>query len=174
LNKKLIALVVLAGACLLVSPRAHAQAAASSAPAASGSQKASDQDIQLLRQDIRSKKKQLIAANLTLTADQATKFWPVYDQYTADLVKINDQKYTLIKEYADNWGNMTDAQALDYSQRWLAVDQQVAQLRIKYVPIFNKVVPGKTVASFFQLDRRVQMIIDVQIASQIPLVQAQD
>ncbi len=173
MNKKLIASVVLAGAYFLISPGAHAQAAASSAPAA-GSQKASDQDIQLLRQDIRAKKKQLIAANLTLTADQATKFWPVYDQYTDDLVKINNQKYALIKEYADTWGNVTDAQALDYTQRWLAVDQQVSQLRSKYVPIFNKVVPGKTVATFFQLDRRVQMIIDVQIASQIPLVQAQN
>jgi hypothetical protein len=174
MNKKLVALAVLAGVCILYSPKAFAQAATSKAPAATASQKASDQDIQLLRQDIREKKKQLIAANLTLTADQATKFWPVYDQYTADLVKINNEKYALIKEYADNWGTMTDDQALSVIKRSLAVDEQVAQLRIRYVPIFNKVVPGKIVATFFQLDRRFQMLIDVQLASQLPLVQAQD
>ena len=173
MNKKLVTLFVLGGAFLLSGPRVDAQAAASSSTAA-GSQKASDQDLQLLREDIRSKKKQLIAANLTLTDTEATKFWPVYDQYTADLVKINDQKYALIKEYADTWGNMTDAQALGYVNRWLAVDQQVAALRSQYVPIVNQVLSGKKTATFFQLDRRVQMMIDIQLASQLPLVQAQD
>ena len=173
MNKKLVMLFVLSGGLLLIGPRVQAQAAASSS-AAGGSQKTSDQDLQLLREDIRSKKKQLIAANLTLTDAEATKFWPVYDQYTADLVKINDQKYALIKEYADAWGNMTDTQALGYVNRWLAVDQQVAALRSKYVPIVNQVLPGKKTATFFQLDRRVQMMIDIQLASQLPLVQAQD
>lgn len=171
MNKKL-ALLVLAGAFLFCGPKAHAQAASSSAAGAS-SQTAADQDIQLLRQDIRSQKKQLIAANLKLTDAQAEKFWPVYDQYVAELVKINDQKYALVKEYAENWGTMTDAQALSYIQRWLAVDQQVSALRTKYVPIVNKVLPGKETATFFQLERRVQMMIDIQLASQLPLVQAQ-
>ena len=173
MNKKLVMLFVLGGAFFWSGPTVQAQAAASSATTG-GSQKTSDQDLQLLREDIRSKKKQLIAANLILTDAEATKFWPVYDQYTADLVKINDQKYALIKEYADAWGTMTDAQALGYVNRWLAVDQQVAALRSKYVPIVNQVLPGKKTATFFQLDRRVQMMIDIQLASQLPLVQAQD
>jgi hypothetical protein len=53
-------------------------------------------------------------------------------------VKINDQKYALIKEYPDTWGNMTDAQALGCVNRWLAVDQQVAALRSQYVPIVSR------------------------------------
>jgi len=170
-NNKL-ALLVLAGAFFVSGPNAHAQAAASSSAGAS-SQTATDQDIQLLRKDIRSQKKQLIAANLKLTDAESEKFWPVYDQYTADLVKINDQKYTLVKEYADNWGTMTDDQALSYIKRWLAVDEQVSALRSKYVPIVNKALPGKKTATFFQLERRVQMMIDIQLASQLPLVQAQ-
>jgi len=132
-----------------------------------------DQDIQLLRQDIRAKKKQLIAANLNLTPDEATKFWPVYDQYTAELVKINDVKYAALKEYAEQWGTMANEQAISLINRSLGVDQSVAQLRIKYVPIFQKVIPGTKVATFFQLDRRLQMLIDMQLASQIPLVQDQ-
>lgn len=173
MKMKLIAVFVLAGACFLQAPKTLAQAATAQQPAAS-SQQGIDQDVKLLRQDIRAKKKALIAANLTLTADQATKFWPVYDQYTAELVKINDQKYALIKEYADTWGTMTDTQAVSLITRSLAVDEQVAQLRIKYVPIFNKVVPGKTTATFFQIDRRVQAMIDLQLGAQLPLVQAQD
>ena len=132
-----------------------------------------DHDMQLLRQDIRSQKKQLIAANLTLTEAEATKFWPVYDQYTAELVKINDVKYAAIKEYAEKWGTMTDDQALSLINKALGVDQSVAQLRIKYVPIFQKVLPGAKIATFFQLDRRLQLLIDAQLASQLPLIQDQ-
>ena len=137
-------------------------------------QAARDQDIQLLRQDIRSKKKQLIAANLKLTDTEATKFWPVYDQYTADLIKINNDKYALMKDYADNWGTMTDEQAVSLTNRALAVDEKVAALRTRYVPIFMKVIDGKKTATFFQLDRRIQSMIDLQLGAQFPLVQAQD
>jgi hypothetical protein len=146
------------------------QSTASTSP---GNNQVSDQDIQLLRKDLRSTKKQLVAANLNLTPDQATKFWPVYDQYTADLVKINDQKYALIKEYANSYGNITDAQAQSLTERALAVDEQVAQLRIRYVPIFLKVLPGQQTATFFQIDRRLQAMIDLQLMSQLPLLQSQ-
>jgi|SRR5579863_8034858 len=142
--------------------------------AAATSQSGVDQDIDLLRHDIRSKKKQLVAANLKLTDTEATKFWPVYDQYTADLVKINDQKYALIKEYADSYGKMTDDQALSLTNRALAVDKNVTDLRVRYVPIFSKVIPGTKVATFFQIEKRLQGVIDLQLSSQLPLVQSQD
>jgi hypothetical protein len=176
-KKKIVTLLVLLAACILYSPMTPAQTAAPQQPVAAdnkSSQASMDQNIELLRQDIRSKKKQLIAANLKLTDSEATKFWPVYDQFTAELVKINDDKYALIKEYAGAWGTMTDAQAESLTKRALAVDEQVSQLRIRYLPLFQKVVPGKTVATFFQLDRRIQSMIDLQLAAQLPLVQAQE
>lgn len=148
-----------------------AQATSTAAP---NSPAALDQDIALLRMDIRSKKKQLIAANLTLTDADATRFWPVYDQYTADLVKINNQKYALIKEYANSWGTISNEQALDLIKRVLAVDEQVAQLRTRYVSTFLGVLTGQKTATFFQLDRRIQAMIDLQLMSQLPLVQAQN
>lgn len=175
MRKNLIGILLVVGICLGQTPKTLAQAATTqSAPAADKSgQMVTDQDIQLMRQDIRSKKKQLVAANLTLTDAEATKFWPIYDQYTAELVKINDAKYAAIKEYAEKWGTMSDADALALTQRALAVDESVAQLRSKYVPIFQKAVPGTKVATFFQLERRLQMLIDLQLASQLPLVQDQ-
>jgi len=164
---------VLAAACFLYTPKLNAQSAGAQQPSATA-QQGIDQDVKLLREDIRAKKKKLVAANLQLTPDQATKFWPVYDQYTAELVKINDEKYALIKEYANAWGTMTDDQATGLIDRALAVDEKVAQLRTKYVPLFNKVVPGKTTATFFQLDRRIQAMIDLQLGAQLPLVQDQN
>jgi len=133
----------------------------------------SNQDLELLRKDLRSQKKQLIASNLKLTDAEATKFWPVYDQYTAELMKINDKKFGLIQEYADHWGTMTDEKALSYAQQWLDVDTAITQLRSKYVPLVSQVLPGRKTATFFQLDRRISMLVDIQLASQIPLVQEQ-
>ena len=130
-----------------------------------------DQDIDLMRTDIRSQKKQIIAANLQLTDAEAEKFWPVYDQYTAELVKINDAKYAAIKIYATGYNTLNDDQATGLIKQILVVDQSVAQLRMKYVPIFNTVISGKKTALVFQLDRRLVSLIDLQLASQIPLVQ---
>jgi hypothetical protein len=168
MKKKMVAVLILASTGSLGMPAAPAQTAASQ-----DSQTVSEQDIQLLRQDVRSKKKQLIAANLTLTDAEATKFWPVYDQYSAEMTKIGDQRYALIKEYAQNFGSLTDDQALSLTNRSLALDEAVGKLRIKYVPIINKVLPGKKTATFFQMDRRITALIDLQLASQIPLVQEQ-
>ena len=69
---------------------------------------------------------------------------------------------------------MTDEQASSLTKRSLAVDEQIAQLRVKYMPIFSQVVPGQVVATFFQMDRRLQALLQIQLASQIPLVQDQN
>ena len=169
MKNKIIAALVLAIAWIMSGPAGYAQSAASA-----DSPTVTDRDIQLLRQDIRSQKKQLVAANLTLTEAEATKFWPIYDEYAAEMTKIGDQKYALIKEYAQNFGSLTDAQATSLLDRSLALDEAIAQLRIKYVPIVNKVLPGTKTASFFQIDRRLTTLIDLQLASQIPLVQQQN
>src|SRR3954471_3864408 len=168
MQNKTIALLVITAAWGLAVPAAQAEAAASKE-----SQTATDQDVQLLRQDIRSNKKQLVAANLTLTDPEATKFWPVYDQYAVEMTKIGDQKYALIKEYAQKFGSLTDSQALSLVNRSLALDEAIAHLRIKDVPKVNGVLPGTKAASFFQIDRRLTGLIDLQLASQIPLVQEQ-
>jgi hypothetical protein len=169
MRNKVVAVVILASAWILAVPAGYAQSTVSTS-----SPTVTDQDIQLLRQDIRSQKKQLVAANLTLTDAEATKFWPIYDQYAAEMTKIGDQKYALIKEYAQNFGSLTDAQALSLLDRPLALDEAIAQLRIKYVPIVNKVLPATKTATFFQIDHRLSTLIDLQLASQIPLVQDQN
>jgi len=149
-------------------PQSQATAPAQ-APAAD--QKATAEEIELMRKDIRSMRKQLVAANLKLTDTEATKFWPVYDQYIAELVAINNTKYDLLKEYFNNYGQLTDEQADSMTKRLLGLDVSVAQLRQKYQPIFRAAVSAKVAATFFQLDRRIAMMIDLQLGSQIPLVQ---
>jgi hypothetical protein len=166
MKKSMVAVLMLAGAALLEGGVLFAQAQGS-APSSSQT----DKDIQLLRQDVRSQKKQIVAANMQLTTAEAEKFWPVYDQYTADMTKLGDTRVTLIKQYAQNYDSLTDAQANDLLEKWGALDESVVQLRLKYIPIFEKVVSGKKTALFFQIDRRLTLIVDLQVASAIPLVQ---
>jgi len=155
-----IVIALLAGASLISGTRAFAQSEASS-----------DEDIKLFRKDVRSLKKQIIASNLDLSDTQAQQFWPIYDRYTAELSAIMDTKYALLKEYAENYTNMTDQQAEAYIKGRAAVEQSIMELRLKYLPTFRKVLSGKTTALFFQMDWRLGLILDLQLASQTPLVE---
>lgn len=83
-----------------------------------------DQDVEMLRVDLRAQRKQIVAQNMTLTADEATKFWPIFDQYRQEAIKPNDERWAVIKEYAANYSTMTDEQAQDYIKRATTVDQQ--------------------------------------------------
>src|SRR5271165_1981705 len=165
LKKSIAAVLILAGAVVLQSTALLAQQ-----PPQTASPTASDQDLQLLRQDIRSQKKQIIAANLQLTDAEAIKFWPVYDAYMKDVIKNSDGRFALIKEYAATYDTMTDAQALSLVKRWGAVDQAFVNTRVQWMPKFEAVLPGKKAALFYQIDRRVSALIDLQLASMIPLV----
>ena len=129
-----------------------------------------DKNIALMRKDLRSDKKQFIALNMPLTDVEATKFWPVYDQYTAELSKIYDGRAALVKDYAANSKTLTDAAAADLIQKSLDNDTAITKLRQKYAPIIGTVLPGKKAALFFQLEKRLGLIMDLQIASEIPLV----
>jgi hypothetical protein len=176
MNHKLMTGILLTGVLVVSAGSAKAQTsggAQTTSTSAPSSQPTLTQDLDLLRKDIRSQKKQLIAANLALSDADATRFWPVYDRYTADLVSINNEKYMLLQEYADSWGTISDGQAVDLMKRALSVDEQVAQLRTRYFPIFLAVLPGKKGATFFQLERRIQSMIDLQLMSTLPLVQSQ-
>ena len=129
-----------------------------------------EKDLALLRRDLKADKKQLIALNVPLTADEATKFWPVYDQYTGEMSKVYDEFYSIIREYAANQKTLTDAQASSMINRWAAIQVQQAQTRQKYIPIVEKVIPSRKAALFFQIDRRLYELMDLQVASQIPLI----
>jgi Spy/CpxP family protein refolding chaperone len=129
-----------------------------------------EQDIEMLRADLRAQRKQITAQNMALTAEEATKFWPIFDQYRQEAVKPNDERWALIKDYATNYNTMTDAQAEDYIKRSTAIDQQLLALRMKYVPVFEKVISPKKTALWYQIDRRIDLLINLQLSTQIPMV----
>jgi len=164
--KKLAIAVVIGTSLLLIQSVALGQK--SETPASGPT--VSEQDIELLRSDIRSAKKEIIAENMKLTDAQAQKFWPVYDAYTQETSKLGDARIALIKEYANSYENMTDAQADSLVKKMAMLDEQPATLRAQWIPKFREVLTGKQTALFFQLDRRITLLIDVQLAANIPIV----
>jgi Spy/CpxP family protein refolding chaperone len=164
--KKLAIVLVIGTSLLLIQSVAFAQK--SETPASGPT--VSEQDIELMRSDIRSAKKQIIADNLKLTSAQAEKFWPVYDAYAQETTKLGDARYALIKEYANHYEDMTDAQAESLVNKMATLDEQTATVRQQSIPKFAKVLTGKQNALFFQLDRRINLLLDLQFAANIPLV----
>ena len=166
MTKNVFAVLSLSFVAAILTSLTYAQEAA---PKVSADQVADD-TLQLMRQDIRSQRKKIVAANLPLTEAEAVKFWPVYDRYVVDHSKIYDTRYALIKEYAQNFNTVTDEQALSLIKGWIATEEDMAQLRLKWMPEFQKVIPPKKTAMFYQIDRRLGYMVELQLASQIPLV----
>jgi len=172
---KHLAAALLGATMLSFSPvLAQAQTdAATTAAAAAPEKPLTAADLKPLQAELQSARKEVVAQTLLLTPDESTKFWPVYDQYIAELSKINDEKFALIAGYVNDFGKIGDKQATDFITRALAVDTKQDQLRSKYVPLIGKVLPGVKMATFFQIDRRLQMLGDLKVASSFPLLQAQ-
>ena len=140
-----------------------------SAPVDEDTQWSPDQDIQFLKSKIRSQKKQIIAANMDLSDAEAEKFWPVYERYAADSAKIYDTKITLFQEYLESFDSMSGDQAESYLGRRAAVEEDMMQVRLKYLPEFRKVLTGRETALFYQIDWRLDLMINLQLA-QAPMI----
>ena len=143
--------------------------ATKSSTANDDSQPNSDDFIELLRKDVRSQKKQIIAENMDLSDAEAEKFWPVYDRYVAELARIYDTKIALLKDYAQSYSSMTGERAEHYIRKRAEIEQSILELRLKYMPAFRKVLSGRETALFYQLDWRLGLAIDVQLV-QVPLI----
>ena len=139
------------------------------APVYQDTQWSADEDAQLLKKDLRSQKKQIVAANMDLTDTEAEKFWPVYDRYAGDTAKVYDTKIALLQEYLENYQTMSGDQAESYLRRRAAVEQDMMQVRLDYLPKFRKVLTGREAALFYQIDWRLDLMINLQLA-QAPVI----
>lgn len=172
MEKYLASPICLATTLLIASTFFGAQQSSQSTGAGTNTteEQVNDANIELMRKDIRSERKKVVAANMPLTEQEATRFWPVYDRYIGETIKVNDLRFALLKEYAKNYDTTTEEQADSFIKRWLALDRDNTDLRLKYIPEFEKVISHKKTAMFFQIDRRVSMLIELQLSSQVPLV----
>jgi hypothetical protein len=126
--------------------------------------------IDLLRSDVRQQKAEMMGAVMLLSADDAAKFWPIYSEYDAELTKLNDHRVANIKEYADNYDEMTDAKADELIQNALAFQKERSELLAKTYERVKQSLGAITAARFVQVEHQLLLIIDLQIISRLPVV----
>jgi hypothetical protein len=138
---------------------------------ARGAEGVSESDFELMRSDIRTKKAALIADRMRFTDKEAAAFWPVYRQYQADLAAINDKKVSIMKDYLSRHDALTDQQANQLAQDVFDVDQKTLDLRARCFGALEKIMPAKTIVRWLQLERRLQLLVDAQLAKDLPVIQ---
>ena len=171
-------LSVLVVSCLLARvqaktpPRPHTvQEQAAQSTTADAKEKNIQEYIELMRSNVRDEKSQIMGAVMQLDIDDAAKFWPIYSQYDAELTKLNNLRVENIQDYANNYSQMTDAKADELIQRSLDFQKQRGELLAKYYQIMKQSVGAITAARFLQVEHQLLLIIDLQIASSLPIVQ---
>lgn len=129
-----------------------------------------EDDIKLIRQDVQSIKEDIIRDTMQFSTTEGSAFWPVYRQYAEEQRGIAEKRFSIIMEYVKSLDTMTDAQADDLTRRMLQAEDDTQSLRKKYLPKFESALSAKRAAKFYQVDNRLTMIVNVQLASEIPLI----
>lgn len=130
-----------------------------------------DDDIKLIRQDVQSIKEGVIKDTMQFTDAESTAFWPVYKLFAADQKAIADRRLAVITDYAKQYDTLSDADAKSLTQRMFQIDDDTQALRKKYFSKFEAAIGAKRAATFYQVDNRLSLIVNMQLASAIPLIQ---
>ena len=126
--------------------------------------------IELLRTDIKAQKTKLMSDGMALSEKDAEVFWPLYREYTFESDKLNDELLALLKEYARNYENLTSQKAEELATKNFELQEKKLRLRKEYFEKFRKVLLPKVAARYLQLDNRINLLYDLQLASRVPLV----
>ena len=130
----------------------------------------SDADIQLLRQDLQEIKNQIINDTMKFSEKEAAAFWPVYKEYAASQHSIAQKRLEIITEYAQNLDKMNDDKARELTHRLFGVEEETQAARKEFFPRFEKALGAKRAAQFCQVDSRLTLMVNLQLASEIPLI----
>jgi Spy/CpxP family protein refolding chaperone len=119
----------------------------------------------------RAQRKATVGSNMNLTADEASKFWPVYDAYEKSMDSIEDRHVRELKEFAASYNNFTDADAKRKLDEVMAIQQARLDVQKEFVPQFRAVISQVKVTRFYQIDNKIQALIQCDIAQLVPLAQ---
>jgi hypothetical protein len=131
---------------------------------------ATDANLDILRDALRVNKKAMVDVNLTLTDAEAAQFWPIYDRYQNDLNAVNDRLVVVIEEYTANFQTLADQRAMELIEQYLAVEEDRAKVRRRYLPEIAKALPGRKVARFYQIENKIDVVLRYDLAAQIPVI----
>jgi hypothetical protein len=127
--------------------------------------------IRLLRADLKTRQEQIIKETMQLSDQQAAAFWPIYRNYNAEQTKLGDEKLSIVNDYAQNFLSMSNEKADQLAQRVMGLEDQRVALKKKYYELMKKALPAVLVVRFFQVEGQIQLLVDLQIASNLPIIE---
>jgi hypothetical protein len=138
-------------------------------PQADAQRKNMDVYLALMRREVRQEKAEIMGATMELNAQDAAKFWPIYSEYDVELTKLNDQRVANIKEYAENYAQLSDEEADKLIQKSMAYQKHRAELLAQTYEKVKQALGGVTAARFAMVEHQILTIIDLQIISSLPI-----
>jgi hypothetical protein len=134
-----------------------------------------DSTIAMVRANMQADRTALVTAGMNFNDKDGAAFWPIYQQYERERSGLDDRRAAVVKQYTQKYPNLTDAEAKAMADQMFDCEYLLAALKKKYYKKFNKALPALTVTEFFQLDRRIDLMMDMQVESSLPpLTQAQN
>ena len=133
-----------------------------------------DSIIAVVRANMKADRTTLITTGMNFNDKEGAAFWPIYRQYEYERSRVDDRRAAVIKQYSQRYPKLTDAEAKAMAEQMFDCESRLAELKKKYYKKFNKVLPALTVTKFFQLDRRIDLLMDMNVEVSLPpLTQAQ-
>jgi hypothetical protein len=126
--------------------------------------------IQMLRDEVGKDRRDVVKANMLLTNSEAARFWPIYDEYRAEMRKLGDRRVKLITDYAANRDSMSEDEGNRLLREALDIDKQRVEIKEDYIKKFEKEVSARTTARFFHIESKLDAVGDSVRASKIPLI----
>ncbi len=130
-----------------------------------------DDIIEVERAVLKTEKKAAVAANMVFTDAEAAVFWPLYEEFSSEEYKLQTERIKIIKEYAESYSKLDDVKADELMTRNIKLKQAVAKLEMKYYKKFKKVISPSKATRFFQIDNKINALINAELALEIPLVE---
>lgn len=127
-----------------------------------------DTVIAIIRTGMQTDRDIVIGKAMALNERDAAAFWPIYRKYEYERAALDDRRAAVIKQYAVKYPNITNGEAKDMADRMFESESGIAGLKKKYFKEFNKVLPALTVAKFFQMDHRVDIVMDMKVEAALP------
>jgi hypothetical protein len=132
-----------------------------------------DDYIELARDILKTEKKSAIAEGMELTDAEIAPFWELYNEYNSKLSQTQNQRVALIKNYAQNYESMTDDKADEIMKSYFKYQQDITKLKKSYYSRFKKILPKVKAARYFQLENKIQAMVDAKLAMEIPLIEVE-
>lgn len=124
--------------------------------------------VETVRADLKADKKSVVTETMQLSEADAKKFWPVYEKYQQEVDKLTDERIAILKQYLDKYWTVNDTDAIALTKQVLSWQSRRNDLRKKYLDIFAKSTSGVTAAKFFQVEHRLDLVLDLKIAAGVP------